>query len=70
METELTPTAREIAEVALAAYTKAGGIGTNKVDELSKAQIAAFNSVAEWHEGQLTELQREIYSELDHRPDC
>lgn len=47
--TELSPTAKVIAMIALEAYQNAGG-SHQDVDSLTKAQIQAYNALADWHE--------------------
>ena len=49
---KLSPTARVIFQIGREAFVAAGGHPYNE-EEMSEAHVAAFNRIAEWHEGKL-----------------
>jgi len=49
---KLSSTARVIFQIGREAYVAAGGHPYNE-EEMSEAHVAAFNRIAEWHDGKL-----------------
>ena len=65
MNTELTKTARVIASIGVKAYRDRLGLPASPADveqqliDMSKAQIIAYNAIAEWHNDRMYDGDKE-----------